>query len=236
MIEPDGMPLSDMLPVGDAADPAAERRLSRSDRVGIALSVLCAVHCAATPVLIAMLPTLGLSTFEQPWVHQALFVGCFLLAGNAVLRGFRLHGRRSVPGLAAFGLAHLAASAFVWPAPCCADGSCGVASQTATAAAAEDAGTAADVCHAGCSHCSRDARSAPDSSSEPPSAGSPYLLVASGLATSSEPAAVETTAASGSLRDLWLRLMTPLGGVLLIAAHLLNIRWTRNCACGCCTA
>ena len=231
-----------------AADPADG--LSRSDLVGISLSVLCAIHCAATPVLIALLPTLGLSVFEQPWVHQSLFVGCFLLAGHAVLRGFRIHGRRMVPGIALAGLGLLAASAFIWPAPCCTDGTCGsdASANTADASHAEEtaessgliavtasppaathatarataratAHTTADAAthaHANCSHCVHEQTPEP----------------ASFVTASSAPSATPRIV----LHDLWLRLMTPLGGILLVVAHGLNIRWTRDCSCGCCTA
>lgn len=100
---------------GDDVPMEANDSWNRSDVVGIFLSVLCAIHCATMPLLIAALPTLGLSWFEQPWVHQVLFAGCLLLAGNAVLRGYRVHRRPFVPGVAAAGLALLAASAFAFP-------------------------------------------------------------------------------------------------------------------------
>lgn len=225
-------PSEELFQIVDPSDGAeSSSALSRSDTVGIALSVLCAIHCAATPVLLAMLPALGLSTFglstlEQPWVHQALFVGCVLLAGFALLRGFRVHGRRWVPGLASVGLLLLAASAFVWPAPCCAGDVCEASEAAAvfetTGGESNDAAEganrvrSADGRHAHCEHCVHGEASRSTAVDEP--------SVSS--ASESSPAL--------RLRELWLRLLTPLGGVFLIVAHGLNIRWTRDCRCGCC--
>ena len=176
--------------------------VSRTDAVGIGLSVLCAIHCAATPVLVAMLPTLGLSWFESPWVHQAAFFGCFALAGWAILSGYRVHRRRRVVGVAGGGLMLLAASAFVWPAPCC---------------AADAAGGAACETEAACGCCHAEA--------------APEVVAVDEVP---KPIAAASLFNPSGLTDLWLRLMTPLGGCLLVAAHGLNIRWTRNCRCGCC--
>lgn len=188
--------------VQDLGDGGSPTVWSRSDLVGIGLSVLCAIHCAAMPFLIALLPTLGLGLFEAPWVHQTLFVGCFALAMMAVLRGFRVHRRRRVPVVAASGLGLLAASAFVWPAPCCAS------------PVIDSAGQTAACCEAGC--CS----------------AKPKVAETEGLSETQYAAGLSS--ASLSLTDLWLRLMTPLGGGLLIVAHLLNLKFVRSCRCQCC--
>ena len=244
---------------------AAGTPLNRSDAIGIGLSVLCAIHCAATPVLIAMLPTLGLSAFEQPWVHQAMFVGCLLLAGNAVMRGFRVHGRRWVPGLAAGGLGLLAASAFVWPAPCCAKGTCvdvtcaddtctdgscetGLAATRKAAVGIGGSGGSGGSGGTDCSHCCHHDRTSGDRTTGgraaanvvPDSPTNSLNLLAQKTAVSPVGAAADEPARAGflsaSISNLWLSLMTPLGGILLIVAHVLNIRWTRHCSCGCCEA
>ena len=236
--------------VEPVADDAARPTLGRSDAIGIGLSILCAIHCAATPVLIALLPalggstaggstlggsTLGIAALEQPWVHQALFIGCLLLAGNAVMRGFRVHGRRAVPGLATVGLGLLAASAFVWPAPCCADGVCGAELMAAGIETATEAGgTDASNTHGHCSHghCSHHHGGGP--SQEPKSSDGVGAEIA--VATTDADQMAAASLVPPAVGDLWLRLMTPLGGLLLIVAHGLNIRWTRRCSCGCCPA
>jgi hypothetical protein len=76
------------------------------DRLGATGSLLCAIHCALLPLLIALLPSLGIAMwlgegFEQGFVVFATLLGVFTLAW-----GYRRH--RAVralwlllPGLAA---------------------------------------------------------------------------------------------------------------------------------------
>jgi hypothetical protein len=76
------------------------------DRLGATGSLLCAIHCALLPILIALLPSLGIAVwlgegFEQGFVVFASLLGVFTLAW-----GYRRH--RAVralwlllPGLAA---------------------------------------------------------------------------------------------------------------------------------------
>ncbi|MEP6633846.1 MAG: MerC domain-containing protein [Luteimonas sp.] len=76
------------------------------DRLGATGSLLCAIHCAVLPVLIALLPSLGIAAwlgdgFERGFVLFATSIGLF-----SVIWGYRRH--RAVralsfllPGLAA---------------------------------------------------------------------------------------------------------------------------------------
>ena len=76
------------------------------DRLGATGSLLCAIHCALLPAVIALLPTLGIATwldngFEQAFVAFATLLGLF-----TVVLGYRRHGAvRAIwlllPGLAA---------------------------------------------------------------------------------------------------------------------------------------
>lgn len=76
-----------------------------ADRVGATASVLCAVHCAALPFVVALLPLAGLGflaghTFERVFVSAAA-----LLATVVLLAGYRRHRHSgplllAVPGLA----------------------------------------------------------------------------------------------------------------------------------------
>ncbi|WP_316841439.1 MerC domain-containing protein [Pedobacter gandavensis] len=57
----------------------------RLDQVGITASVACAIHCAALPFLITLLPLWGLSFLANPWVEfsmigLSLFIGTWSLA------------------------------------------------------------------------------------------------------------------------------------------------------------
>lgn len=81
--------------------------------------LICAVHCAATPLLVALMPALELSHAVEQW----LFVASVPLVGWSLLTGFRVHGDLrpallTVVGLAMWGglLAHLfVAATGEWP-------------------------------------------------------------------------------------------------------------------------
>ncbi len=62
----------------------------RYDYVGIFLSALCAVHCLATPILLAFLPALG-EQFQSPWVHGVLLVFVVSIFLVTILRHYRMH-------------------------------------------------------------------------------------------------------------------------------------------------
>jgi hypothetical protein len=71
--------------------PAPSRFRSWLDRLGATGSLVCAVHCAVLPLLIALLPALGLSGwlgegFERIFVVFASLLGVFSLAS-----GYRRH-------------------------------------------------------------------------------------------------------------------------------------------------
>ena len=62
-----------------------------ADRFGFAASMLCAIHCAALPVVLALLPSLGIGVwlgegFEQAFVLFATLLGLFTMAW-----GYRRH-------------------------------------------------------------------------------------------------------------------------------------------------
>ena len=61
------------------------------DLVGAALSGLCALHCAALPLLMLGLPFLGEHAFE--WVLTGAIA---IVAVVAIVRGISLHGRFAV--------------------------------------------------------------------------------------------------------------------------------------------
>ena len=66
-------------------------RLQQADRVGFAASMLCAVHCAAMPLVLALLPTLGLGTAGWIDIDQAIVVFATLLAAITLSIGWRRH-------------------------------------------------------------------------------------------------------------------------------------------------
>ena len=67
------------------------------DALGITTSILCAIHCAALPLVAAVLPVMGIS-----WVHNAVFeygmIGAAFGIGTwALWHGFSRHHRRLLP-------------------------------------------------------------------------------------------------------------------------------------------
>ena len=74
------------------------------DRFGATGSLICAIHCALLPLLLAAIPTLGLSAwlgdgFELAFIAFATSVGIFSL-----VYGYRRHHRIRALGVLLFGL------------------------------------------------------------------------------------------------------------------------------------
>ncbi|XZE34890.1 MerC domain-containing protein [Pirellulaceae bacterium SH501] len=90
------------------------------DRMGIAASALCAVHCAATPILLAFLPTLQFTEWmASPLFHQIAAIVCVSIVSVSIIPAFRRHGDMRVLGLSGAGLAMILGAAFVLPDHCC---------------------------------------------------------------------------------------------------------------------
>ncbi|MFN7842479.1 MAG: MerC domain-containing protein [Pirellula sp.] len=189
------------------------------DSVGIAASVLCAIHCAATPVLLAVLPNLSLTGWmASPWFHQAAAFVCIALVGTSIWPAYKKHKDGRVLGFSSAGLALIFGSAFIFPADCCSSGTCG---GHAVASVESDSSGCGDDCAFCAARASKEAATA---GVEPAADGR------------KEP---ETFLAGVSLSGLWnglLHWVTPVGGGLLVIAHFLNMRRSfGRCAgrCGC---
>lgn len=61
------------------------------DRIGAVGSLACAVHCAVFPLLIAVIPTLGLSKWFGHGFELAFVIFASLLGSFSVLSGYRRH-------------------------------------------------------------------------------------------------------------------------------------------------
>lgn len=73
-----------------SAATAEERRVGRLDRVAIALSSLCLVHCVATVLLTATLVSAGAALANPAW-HEIGFALAMLIGAVALGRGYALH-------------------------------------------------------------------------------------------------------------------------------------------------
>lgn len=67
-------------------------KLRNPDTWALAAPVLCAVHCAATPLLVIFLPALALSHAAEAWLLGLTTV----VAIVALVPGLRVHGRSEV--------------------------------------------------------------------------------------------------------------------------------------------
>lgn len=92
------------------------------DKVGIALSSACAVHCAAAPILITLAPLVGLGAIVDHKYESVLILITFGLASLSVGWGFVKTHRQFLPlgilllGIALISLAELSLIDFPSPA------------------------------------------------------------------------------------------------------------------------
>ncbi|MEM8734883.1 MAG: MerC domain-containing protein [Planctomycetota bacterium] len=175
------------------------------DWLGVVASVACAIHCAAMPFVITFLPMLGLSFLADEAFHKVMVGVCTALALLAFVPGWRVHRRWLPAGIAMAGLTMIGAAAFALEDTC----ACCTLPQEAAVVESEQAPVAATACtDEHCEHCAAKAKASEAAETEAAEAGQPQLLA--GITP-------------------WV---TPLGGLLLVAAHLVNRRF--SCRCGCC--
>ncbi|MEO7431238.1 MAG: MerC domain-containing protein [Dokdonella sp.] len=84
-----------------------------ADRFGATASFLCAVHCALLPLVIAILPALGLSFLADHRFERAFIIFASALALTTLIVGFRRHQRFSAFWFLAPGIGFLVAGILV---------------------------------------------------------------------------------------------------------------------------
>ncbi|MBC6941313.1 MAG: MerC domain-containing protein [Xanthomonadales bacterium] len=82
-----------------AADDARARWRQRIDRFGAGASLLCALHCAALPLIVVALPMLGLGFLADHRFEQGFVAFASTLAVTSLGLGFRHHRRLQPFGL-----------------------------------------------------------------------------------------------------------------------------------------
>lgn len=82
------------------------------DRLGIALSIACLVHCLVLPFVIVALPLVAAQWLDTSTFHTAMALALMPVALLAVVPGLRMHGRISVAAAMAAGLSLLSTAAF----------------------------------------------------------------------------------------------------------------------------
>ena len=73
------------------------------DRVGVVASVLCAIHCAATPLILLLLPVFG-RVWSHPASHWLMALLVVPLAAVTVFTGYKVHRRKWVLAMAVLGI------------------------------------------------------------------------------------------------------------------------------------
>lgn len=83
-------------------------RTARLDTWGTTASLLCAIHCAAMPSLVTLLPLIGLAALADGWVEWSLIGLSAALGTTSLCLGFREHRSRQALGVLGAGLALVA--------------------------------------------------------------------------------------------------------------------------------
>ncbi len=78
------------------------------DKAGATASLTCAVHCAAMPLAVTLLPLVGLSFLADERLEWSLLGLSALLGVSSLCLGFREHGHRRALAILAVGLSLVA--------------------------------------------------------------------------------------------------------------------------------
>ncbi|MFN8237034.1 MAG: MerC domain-containing protein [Chitinophagales bacterium] len=74
-----------------------------SEQIAVFLSLLCALHCILTPILVVLLPVAG-SYFQQyHWVEYVVISSVFVLGTSSILHGYKYHHQNKIPAYVFFG-------------------------------------------------------------------------------------------------------------------------------------
>lgn len=192
-------PAADSVVASDETSPTRDRI---ADRIGVGASVLCAVHCAATPFLLLLLPAFG-----QAWSHPATHWGMALLvvplAGFMMRSSYRKHGRKWIVAAGSLGIVFIlsgAAAPYLEASPVV---PAAAASETEGEGGSTEgeSGSAAAPC---CEHCCKD---------------------------SCCPTVQETEDGSWMIHIPTASILTTLGGAFLIMTHVGNLRLCHCATC-----
>lgn len=85
-----------------------------ADRLGAVASFLCAIHCAALPFVLAILPALGLGFLASHGFEHVFIICASALAAGSLVYGYRRHRVRIALMLLAPGLVLLWVGGFLF--------------------------------------------------------------------------------------------------------------------------
>ena len=67
------------------------------DKMGIATSVICAIHCALLPALTATLPVFGINIVDNAFFEWGMITLAFFVGVYSLYHGFIKHHRNYIP-------------------------------------------------------------------------------------------------------------------------------------------
>lgn len=70
------------------------RESTRLDTAGFIASFICAIHCAATPLVLASLPLAGVRFITTQWFDIGMISLSFVIASISLLRGYNQYHKR----------------------------------------------------------------------------------------------------------------------------------------------
>lgn len=82
----------------------------KADRIGVLASVLCAIHCAVTPVLLIVMPAFG-KAWSHPATHWGMALVALPIAGFTMTKGYQRHRRKAIIAIGCFGILFVGAGA-----------------------------------------------------------------------------------------------------------------------------
>lgn len=85
------------------------------DALGVTASILCAIHCAVLPLVVASLPILGINILRNSFFEYGMIALAFVIGTAALWHGFRRHHHRPGPWLLFTGGMSLLIAKEIWP-------------------------------------------------------------------------------------------------------------------------
>jgi hypothetical protein len=85
------------------------------DALGVTTSILCAIHCAILPLVMASLPILGINILHNSFFEYGMIALAFAIGTVALWHGFSRHHRRLTPWLLFVGGMLLLIAKELWP-------------------------------------------------------------------------------------------------------------------------
>lgn len=78
-------------------DQTAKIHSHNIGKISTALTILCSIHCIATPILALFIPFMG--THQSDWVELALIAFIILLGGSSIYHGVKSHHHKALPSI-----------------------------------------------------------------------------------------------------------------------------------------